>query len=73
MPKRKTPPKVSDVSTVVDGKRYVGTCSIQGNSMTVSYVTAGSKNANIGNSRPDILAELLLRELISEAPKIPES
>jgi hypothetical protein len=72
MSKRKTPPKVSDLSIVVDGKRYVGTCSIQGNSMTVSLVTAGCKNANIGSTRPDILAELLLRELISGAPKIPE-
>jgi hypothetical protein len=72
MTKRKTPPKVTDVSTEIDGKRYVGTCSIDGNSMTVSYVTGGYKNASIGSSRPDILAELLLRELVASAPKIPE-
>jgi hypothetical protein len=41
----------------VDGKRYVGSCSIQGNNMTVSYVTAGCKNASIGSTRPGKLSD----------------
>lgn len=54
------------IQTERDGKVYAGTYSSD-NQMVTVYFSGRSKKAHLGNSSPEILAMLLLGELVTEA------
>lgn len=56
-----------DVECEYEGKTYSGTYEVTRGMLTVSWLY-GSKSATPG-SRPDILARLMLRELIEDAQR----
>ena len=69
MPRGKTerPPMRTDVECEYEGKMYRGTYEVTRGMLTVSWVY-GSESATPG-SRPDVLAKLILRELIEDAKR----
>jgi hypothetical protein len=56
----------NEISVEINGKIYRGSCSIRGRVITVSSAY-GQKSTQIGNSHPDVLAKMLLRELVRDS------
>jgi hypothetical protein len=54
-----------DIEIQFDGRTYSGTWRVEGKLLHVSS-TFGSKTTQLGNSRPETLAPILLRELAQE-------
>jgi hypothetical protein len=50
----------------IDGKRYVGRYSVESGGVTVSHGGV-SKATQIGDSSVDVVARMLLRELVEES------
>ena len=62
--KRERPPIIRDVQLERDGQVHIAKYTINGPLLTVSSVTLGAKSARIGATAPDVLAKMLLRELV---------
>lgn len=58
----------ADVETERNGKRYAGKYSADGEMVTV-YFAGTSKKARLGNSSPELLAQVLLGELVDDSSK----
>jgi hypothetical protein len=56
---------VREISVTIDDKIYHGTYYVQ-QSMVYVQSAFGSKATEVGRSRPDLLARLLLSELVRE-------
>ena len=54
------------VELQLDGTRYVGSYSIDGDVITVVYGSS-SKSTQVGDSSPKRIATMLLRELVEES------
>ncbi len=64
----KPPPRSRPVEIVeVDGTRFGGHDVVDKGSITVSTALHGSKTTQVGASPPEVLARMLLRELVAEA------
>ena len=53
------------ISVEIDGKTYTGRYSVSGKVVSVSGAF-GSKSTQVGNSPADVVARMLLRELVRE-------
>ena len=68
MAKDSRPLDRDDVEIERGGTRYAGTYSVANGFVTV-YYRAGSREAHVGETRPKVLAEFLLDELVTEAQR----
>jgi hypothetical protein len=55
------------VSIQIDGETYNGTYTVDGPMVALETLTLGVKRAQLGDSAPEVLARLLLAELVYEA------
>jgi hypothetical protein len=69
MARRRPPPERAEVSMEIDGKKYVGHYSIDRKVMTVTY-GLGRKIASLSSTPPDLLAAMLLSELVSAEKRL---
>ena len=58
------PPAGRSVHIVLDGKEYDGTFTVDGPTVAVHSLTLGVRVACIGDHTPEVLAKLLLAELV---------
>jgi hypothetical protein len=65
MRKQKHPPFIP-VSIEWEGKKYAGSYYVEKGMITVSG-SWGQKSTQVGNSPPELLARIMLRELAQEA------
>lgn len=64
--KRKRDPFRVEVAIERNGERHVGYYYVEREMITVSYSKGGSKSTQVGGSPPEVLAKMLLSELVSE-------
>ena len=53
------------ISVELDGKTYTGSYNVKRGVVTVSTLK-GHKSTQVGGSPPEVIARMLLRELVSE-------
>lgn len=58
-----------NVRIVLDGESHEGTYTVSGPIVTVESLLLGTKRAPLGDATPEILAKLLLAELVYEFQK----
>ena len=58
------PPAGRGIHIVLDGKEYTGTFTVDGPTVAVHSLTLGVRVACIGDNTPEVLAKLLLAELV---------
>ena len=61
------PPAGRDIRIVLNGREYEGTYTVDGPTLTVRSVTLGVRVALVGDNIPEVLAKLLLAELVYRA------
>ena len=65
MPKKRPAPVMREVSIEYKGKNYRATYTVEKKLITVGTLY-GSKTTQVGNSPPELLAHIMLRELVDE-------
>jgi len=63
------PPQGRGVRIILAGESHEGTYTVNGPMITVDSVLLGSKRAPLGDATPEMLAKLLLAELVYEFQK----
>jgi hypothetical protein len=59
------PTSVREITVIIDGKTYEGTYYVQ-QSLVYVQSASGGKATQVGGSRPEFIARLLLSELVRE-------
>lgn len=62
-------PEGRDVRIVLNGESHEGTFTVNGPIITVDSVLLGTKRAPLGDATPEMLAKLLLAELVYDFQK----
>lgn len=67
MVRRNPAPPRRPVEVEVDGTRFSGWYTVQSGVITVRTVLHGSEATHVGGSTPEVLARMLLHELVSKS------
>jgi hypothetical protein len=60
------PPEGRHFRITLDGREFEGTYTVNGPMLAVESVLMGIKRRQLGDTHPDVLAKLLLAELVYE-------